>query len=186
MPINGHGVSSRTSQLVRDPQRRHAGGVTPGASMTHGIGEPAIPVMVCGQCLLVTGRAECIHNRVRVLEPEEAAAELGLIAVVDDHRVVSSGAAEVTAPGHLTVGEGAWIDEDWPAADTQRECQRVGVTVGGNRQVAQRTRVGDDTDLTWGLEILSQNKIAAFGKGPTYREGLRGVDAGEVTLRVIS
>jgi hypothetical protein len=46
-----------------------------------------------------------------------------------------------------------------------------------DRQISQRSRVGDEADFARRLEVLAENEIAAFGKGPSHRESLGGIDA---------
>src|SRR3984957_8114052 len=111
-----------------------------------------------------------------MLEPQETATVLRLILVIDHHGVMCGGATEITAPGLRTVGEGPRIDENGLTAHAQCECQRIGVPVRGDRKIPERSRVGDEADLTGCLEVLAEDEVAAFGEGAAYGESPRGVD----------
>src|SRR5581483_3744660 len=99
------------------------------------------------------------------------AAVVRLIEAVHDDGVVGRGALEMTAPtGPCSITERPGVDEKGLPSSAQRECERVGVTVRGNRQITQWAGVGDDPDLAVGLEGLTEDEIAALGKRPLHRQ----------------
>src|SRR6266478_1012281 len=95
-------------------------------------------------------------------EPHEIAAGLRLIHAVHAYGVVGAGAAKVLAPRRLrVVGVGPGIDQKLEAADRQRERERVGVAMGGDRLITQGAGIGNDANLLGGFEIAAENMVTA-------------------------
>src|SRR5690349_18610895 len=118
---------------------RDTRGIAPRATMTHRIGEPSVTVVVRAERLVVPRGVERLQRRVRVLQPQEAAAELRLVPIVDHDGVVSGCAAEIAPPRHGAIREGARIDEDRQPPDTQRKGERIGMSVSRDREITEWT-----------------------------------------------
>src|SRR6267143_5473960 len=100
--------------------------------MADGIRQAAVAIMMRREHLRVRRDVECVYSRLRVLEPEEIAAELRLVLAIHRDRVVSGCAAEVATPQTFCViGERAGIYQDRFSRHTQRKSQGIGVPVRG-------------------------------------------------------
>src|SRR6266850_4584408 len=104
------------------------------AAVLHRVVEARVAVVPALEAVLLGGREPQAAAGARLVQPEKVAALLGLVAPVDAHGVVRRGAAEVLPPALLrVVGVGAGIDQELASADRQRERERVGMPVRGDR-----------------------------------------------------
>ena len=94
------------------------------------------------------GLVPIVHSRIRFPRPEEWAAGLGLILTIDGNRVVRARTAKVGAGFRVEmVSERSGIDEEHLVADREDEGERVCVTVGGDAEVPEVSRIGEAEDL---------------------------------------
>ena len=104
-------------------------------------------------------------QRARVLAPHEIAGLPRLVLLVDADGVVRERAAEVAAPLRIgVIGVRARVDQDLALAHVQQELQRIGVSVRGDAQVAERAGVDQHAHLVGCLEGGAQQVVAGFGE----------------------
>src|SRR5687767_10314007 len=117
---------------------------------------------------------------LRLAQPHEVPAGLRLILAVDAQRVVGRGTAEIAAPRPLgVISVRPRIDEELQACDGKSERQGVGMTMGRDRLISERARVGDQPDLVRRLEVAAEDVIAAVIEGAPNRQ----LDLAVVELR---
>src|SRR6266851_9282748 len=120
----------------------------------------------------------------RFLQPHEVAPRLRLVQSIHAQGVVRGRSAKVLPPWALrVVGIGSRIDEELLSPDRQSERQGVGVTMGRDRLITEGARIGNQPDLVLGLEVATEDVIAALWKRPPDRK-LRPVDIELLKRRV--
>src|SRR6185312_15715147 len=174
MPVELDAMRPAAHELVGDREQEAFPVVLELSTVADRIGEAAIAIMTRDEPFARPGSSgglERFDGGARVIEPEKAPGRPRLIEPVDADGVVRARPAEVAPPPRVAVvGERSGIDEQRLPRGTQGERERIRMTVRRDREVSERTRIGDDFHLAGSVEGIAEKIVAALREEPRQRQ----------------